>query len=348
LLPPPRYIIQTDAAILNTPNNRSIIMPTPKPDLRRSLYAGMLRVRMVEEAIAARYSEQEIRCPVHLSIGQEAAAVGACAALEGADVAVSTHRCHAHYLAKGGDLNMMMAEIYGKVTGCCGGRGGSMNLFDNDAGFMASIPIVGSSIPLGVGMGLAIKQQRSKAVSVVFLGDAAVEEGVFHESANFAAVKKLPVVFVCENNLFSVYTNLTDRQPDRPLTELAKAHAMPARQGDGNDVEGVLNLISKACDTARDGGGPSFIVLDTYRWLEHCGPGYDNDLGYRTENEFQQWKDRCPVTGYRDKLGADGLWSSEDDKKLRAKISAEIEAAFEFAKQSPFPDAETVSDHVYG
>jgi pyruvate dehydrogenase E1 component alpha subunit len=323
-------------------------MPAPEPDLKRSLYARMLRVRMVEEAIAARYSEQEMRCPVHLSVGQEAAAVGTCAALDFADVAVSTHRCHAHYLAKGGDLNVMMAEIYGKAAGCCGGRGGSMNLFDNDAGFMASIPIVGSSIPLGVGMGLAIKQQGSNAVSVVFLGDAAVEEGVFHESANFAVIKKLPVVFVCENNLFSVYTGLADRQPDRPLTDVAKAHAMPAHQADGNDVEGVLGLVSDACATARDGGGPSLLVLDTYRWLEHCGPNFDNDIGYRTEDEFRQWKELCPVTRYRDKLETDDLWSPDDDEKLRAEISTEIEGAFQFAKESPFPDIATVSDHVYG
>jgi pyruvate dehydrogenase E1 component alpha subunit len=213
---------------------------------------------------------------------------------------------------------------------------------------MASIPIVGSSIPLGVGMGLAIKQRGSTAVSVVFLGDAAVEEGVFHESANFAVIKKLPVVFVCENNLFSVYTGLADRQPDRPLTDVAKAHAMPAHQADGNDVEAVLGLVSRTCATARDGGGPSFLVLDTYRWLEHCGPNFDNDIGYRTEGEFQRWKDLCPVARYRDKLEADGLWTSDDDEKLRAEISTEIEGAFQFAKESPFPDIATVSDHVYG
>lgn len=323
-------------------------MPVSEPDLKRSLYAGMLRVRLVEEAIAARYSEQEMRCPVHLSIGQEAAAVGTCSALKADDVAVSTHRCHAHYLAKGGDLNVMMAEIYGKASGCCGGRGGSMNLFDNAAGFMASIPIVGSSIPLGVGMGLAIQQQGRKAVSVVFLGDAALEEGVFHESANFAMTRKLPVVFVCENNLFSVYTPLDDRQPDRPLSDLAKAHAMPAVQADGNNVETVREMVSEACDTARDGGGPTFLVLDTYRWLEHCGPNYDNDIGYRTEDEFRQWKDLCPVDGYREKLEAGGLWTAGDEETLRAELSSEIEAAFEFAKTSPFPDAKTVSDHVYG
>jgi pyruvate dehydrogenase E1 component alpha subunit len=316
--------------------------------MKRALYAGMLRIRLIEETISERYGEQEIRCPVHLSVGQEATAVGTCSALEPDDVAVSTHRCHAHYLAKGGDMKAMMAEIYGKATGCCGGRGGSMNLFDDDAGLLASVPIVSSSIPLGVGLGLAIKQQGSKQVSMVFLGDASIEEGVFHESANFAVVKNLPVVFICENNLYSVYTHLNDRQPDRALVDAAKAHAMPSRHEDGNDVEAVHDAVTEAAVRARDGRGPGFLVFDTYRWLEHCGPNYDNNQGYRTVDEFEQWKEKCPVTRYRRVLEEAGLWDEDQDQKFKDDIRAEIEEAFRFAKDSPFPEARTASDFVYG
>ena len=243
----------------------------------------MLRIRLIEEAIADHYGEGEMRCPVHLSIGQEAIAVGACAALQTSDKVYSTHRCHAHYLAKGGDLKRMLAEICGKAAGCIGGRGGSMHLMDIPKGVMASIPIVSSSIPVAVGSALADKRMRNGKVTVAFIGDASVEEGVFHESANFASLHKLPVIFVCENNLYSVYTRIDERQPNRPLTELAKAHGMLALHGDGNDLDECYRLSVQAAGRARNDQGPTFLVLDTYRWREHCGPAFDNHLGYREE-----------------------------------------------------------------
>lgn len=315
--------------------------------LQVSLYRQMMRIRIVEETIARHYSEQEMRCPVHLSVGQEAVAAGVCAALRRDDLAVSTHRAHAHYLAKGGSLKAMMAEIYGKATGCCGGRGGSMHLFDLDAGMLASVPIVASSIPVGVGAALAIAQKGSDQVVAVFFGDAAVEEGVFHESANFAKVKSLPVLFVCENNLYSVYTGLADRQPDRPLSDIAKAHAMPAYREDGNDPTAVHAAAVVAAAAARDGGGPSFLVLDTYRWLEHCGPNFDNTIGYRSETEFESWKLRCPVERQRQALTARGLWDDGQEVRLKAEIAAEVADAFVFAKQSPFPAHNKASEAVY-
>lgn len=316
-------------------------------DLQISLYRQMVRIRMVEEAIARRYAEQEMRCPVHLSVGQEAVAAGVCAALRPNDLAVSTHRAHAHYLAKGGSLKAMMAEIYGKETGCSGGRGGSMHLFDLGAGMLASVPIVASSIPIGVGAALAITQKGGNQVVVVFHGDAAVEEGVFHESANFAKVKSLPVLFVCENNLYSVYTGLADRQPDRPLTDVAKAHAMSAYWEDGNDPAAVHAVAAAAAAAARDGGGPSFLVFDTYRWLEHCGPNFDNNIGYRSAAEFESWKRRCPVERQRRALTARGLWDDDQEARLNAEISAEVADAFAFAKQSPFPMHDRESEAVY-
>ena len=311
------------------------------------LYACMQRIRLVEEAISTRYVEQEMRCPVHLSIGQEAAAAGVCLALETRDKVFSTHRSHAHYLSKGGDLRKMLAEIYGKATGCIGGRGGSMHIMDLDVNMVASIPIVGSCIPLAVGSALADSLDGRDDVSIAYLGDASVEEGVFHESANFAKLRDLPVLFVCENNLYSVYTQLHERQPDRPITSLAEAHGIPTYHCDGNDVEEVYRSTLNALKNARSNKGPSFLLLDTYRWLEHCGPNFDNDIGYRTEAEFRVWKNRDPVILYKKNLLKKGILTEESNVELKCEIQKEITAAFDFAKNSPYPDHSTAINHVY-
>jgi TPP-dependent pyruvate/acetoin dehydrogenase alpha subunit len=308
-------------------------------------YRKMLRIRLIEEAIAAHYGEGEIRCPVHLSIGQEAAAVGVCEALAASDQVYSSHRCHAHYLAKGGDLGRMFAEIYGKATGCVGGRGGSMHLMDIDSGMMASIPIVSSSIPIAVGSALAIKRTRTQQVTVVFLGDASIEEGAFHESANFAALHHLPVVFACENNLYSVYTPLHERQPDRPLTDVARAHGMHALHGNGNNLEDSYRLASEAVVRARAGYGPTFLLLDTYRWREHCGPSFDNHIGYRTEAEYQQWEALCPVRGLREQIGS--ALTAQQEERMAAEINGEIDAALAAARAAPLPEASAASQYVY-
>src|SRR5580704_14655173 len=184
-----------------------------EPRLDAQLFTAMLRIRLIEEEIAARYAQEKMRCPIHLSIGQEAVAVGVSSVLRRTDQIVTTHRCHAHYLAKGGDLKAMLCELMGREPGCCSGRGGSMHLFDRDAGVLLSLPIVAASIPIGVGAAFAMKRKKQDNVAVIYLGDASVEEGVFHESANFAALRRLPAIFICENNLYSVYTALHDRQP---------------------------------------------------------------------------------------------------------------------------------------
>jgi len=320
------------------------IFPLPSKRLV-DFYRKMLRIRMVEEAIAEHYGEGEMRCPVHLSIGQEAAAVGVCEALAVSDKVYSTHRCHAHYLAKGGDLNRMFAEICGKAAGCVGGRGGSMHLMDREKGMMASIPIVSSSIPVATGSALADKQTRSGKVTVAFFGDASIEEGVFHESANFASLHRLPVIFVCENNLYSVYTPLHQRQPDRPLTDVARAHGMQALHGDGNNIEETFQLTSEAVTRARNDEGPTFLLLDTYRWREHCGPSFDNHIGYRTESEYQQWERRCPIRGLRSRLSA--ILTDEQEKTMTGEIAAEIEEARAFARAAPLPEPSQASQHVY-
>jgi len=311
------------------------------------MYRDTLRIRLIEEAIADRYSEQEMRCPVHLSIGQEAAAVGVCAALLNSDKAFSTHRCHAHYLAKGGALKPMIAEIYGKVDGCVGGRGGSMHLTDPDIGMISSVPIVASSIPLAVGSALSDSIDGNDSVSLAFFGDGSVEEGIFHESMNFASLRSLPVLFICENNLYSVYTHIRDRQPDRPLTDIAKAHKVNAMQVDGNDPIAVYEATSEMVARARKGTGPGFLVIDTYRWREHCGPGYDNDIGYRSEEEFQSWKEKDALALMRASLIKQGNLSEAGDATLNKQIMDEIDEAFDFAMTSPLPTPEQSSAHVY-
>lgn len=307
----------------------------------------MVRIRTVEESIAAHYAEQEMRCPVHLSIGQEAAAVGACAALERRDYVLSGHRAHAHYLAKGGDLRSMMAEIYGRATGCAGGKGGSMHLIDQEAGFLGSAPIVGSTIAIAAGIAFATQARRENRVTMVFLGEGATETGVFYETVNFAALKNLPLVFLVENNFFSVYSPMDVRQKgESRIVDIAGAHGIPAERADGNDVERVYGLSRGAVEKARTGGGPSLLEFVTYRWREHCGPNYDNDIGYRTEAEFLAWKERCPVTAYERRLIVGGIAARTELDAIVAKTKAESASAIDFAKLSPWPDPESADTHV--
>ena len=311
-------------------------------------YRQMMQIRMVEEKIAELYPEQEVRCPVHLCIGQEAVAVGVCANLTRSDYVLSAHRSHGHYLAKGGDLNAMMAELWGKQTGCGHGKGGSMHLIDLKVGFLASTPIVASTIPIAVGAALGSVMKGDQRVTVVFFGEAAVEEGAFHEAINFAALKKLPIVFVCENNFYSVYSPLSVRQPKGlEVVSLAKGHGVESHQGDGNDIFEVCKLAKAAVQKARRGRGPSFLEFKTYRWREHCGPNYDNHLGYRTEREFLTWKKRCPIEKLRKRLLRDRICSKSDLEHLENQLSAEIQDAVKFAKESPFPDEQFLFQHIY-
>ena len=318
------------------------------PHLCRKLFFDMLRIRMVEESIAERYAEQEMRCPVHLSIGQEAVAVGVCAALGQRDYLMSTHRAHAHYLAKGGDLKRLVAEIYGKAAGCSSGKGGSMHLVDLSVNMLGSTPIVGSSLPIAVGTAFGSWLEGRERVTAVFFGEGATEEGVFFESLNFAALKQLPVVFVCENNLYSVYSPMSVRQsPARDRVMLAKAHGMEGVSGDGNDVEAVFRLASEAVGRARQGQGPTFVELDTYRWREHCGPNYDNHIGYRTEAEFLEWRKLCPVENYQSRLIREGKLSEKEVVEAIAAIRQEISEAFDFAKSSLWPSEKSLLANLY-
>jgi TPP-dependent pyruvate/acetoin dehydrogenase alpha subunit len=312
-----------------------------------ALFRSMLRIRRIEEALADRYAEQEMRCPMHLCIGQEAIAVGVCAALSGHDVVFGNHRAHGHYLARGGNLKAMIAELYGRVTGCCGGRGGSMHLIDLGVGFMGATPIVGGTVPLAVGSAWAAALTGEPRVSVVFFGDGCFEEGVVHESLNFAALHKLPVVFVCENNEFSVYTRLTERQPDRPIYRVAEAHGVAAYAGDGNDVEAVLSIAQAAVAKARQGEGPQFIELKTYRWREHCGPSFDDDLNYRSQPEIESGLKDCPIAKFLTRLKQRHVASSSEVDRFEAEIRQEIKEAFQFALASAKPSSKAAEERLY-
>lgn len=321
---------------------------TMNPQMLKKLYFEMLRVRLVEERIAELYPEQEMRCPVHLSIGQEASAVGVCAALERRDKALSGHRCHAHYLAKGGDLKRMFAEIYGKVTGCSRGKGGSMHLTDLSTGFLGATPIVGSTIPIAVGVGLSIQMRGENQVVVVFFGDGATETGVFFESLRFAALKRLPILFVCENNLYSVYSPMVVRQsPDHTIAQIAAGVGVRSEREDGNDVARVWEVSNDAITQVRSGGGPVFLEFLTYRWREHCGPNFDNDLGYRTQEEFETWKKRDPLATCAAQLLTKPLLSPPEFEEMESQLQTEIDEAVDFAKTSPFPAPEELPTHIY-
>ena len=323
-------------------------MNTPATSPDWTLLTTMLRIRMVEEAIAENYARQQMRCPVHLSIGQEGAAAGVCAALRPDDQAMSGHRSHAHYLAKGGDLRAMIAELHGKLTGCCRGRGGSMHLVDLQAGFAGAVPIVGSTIPIATGLAFADRQLGRDRVTVAFLGEAATEEGVFHESLNFAALHSLPIIYACENNLYSVYSPLHVRQPaGRAVWQTAAGHGIRALHGDGNDPRATHALMTDAVQHARSGAGPVFLELATYRWREHCGPGFDNHIGYRTEDEFLAWKAQDPLGCFEEKLRSEGLMDEHAYAQFHADTRAEISDAFAQADAAPVPEPSTFMDHLY-
>lgn len=316
-------------------------------EIRQRMYRQMLRIRLIEERIARLYPEQEMRCPTHLCIGQEAPPVGVSAHLRRADLVFTGHRSHGHYLAKGGDLNEMLAELYGRETGCARGKGGSQHLIDLECGFMGSAPILASTISVGVGAAWGARMKGEDRVVVVYFGDGATEQGAFHEAMNFAGTRRLPVVFVCENNLYSVHSALDIRQPaGRAIHELGAAHGVFGMTGDGNDVEAVHAVAGQAVGRARDGSGPSIIELSTYRWMEHCGPNSDIDLNYRSAAELAEWQARDPVARYRDSLMEDQVLTHSDHDGFVADIAAEVDQAVAFAKASPFPEPDALDRFV--
>jgi TPP-dependent pyruvate/acetoin dehydrogenase alpha subunit len=311
------------------------------------LYKTMVRIRMVEDRIAEEYKFDEIKTPIHLSIGQEAIAAGVCFHLKPEDYLFGTHRSHAQYLAKGGDLKKMIAELYLRKTGCSGGRGGSMHLVAPELGILGSTAIVGGDLPLGTGTALASKLRGDGKITAVFFGDGAADEGTFHESIGFAALKKLPVLYICENNHYAINSNETARHHNLNIAEWAVGYGIPSRQIDGNDVLTVSKYAEEAAEGCRAGNGPYFLECITYRWKGHIGTVDDVGGGYRPEDEHRYWLSKDPVRWYEEYLRSLGLWDDRAEEALRAETGREIQKAFEFAQSSPKPSPEELEEHVF-
>jgi TPP-dependent pyruvate/acetoin dehydrogenase alpha subunit len=304
---------------------------TVSADLGKKLYRDMLRIRRFEERIKAVYHLREMRSPPHLCMGHEAVAVGVCAALRNSDVIYPYYRSHGWYLAKGGNLKAMMAELYGRETGCSRGWGGSMHLIDLAAGVMGTSAIVAGTISHAAGAALTFRMRGQDSVSVAIFGDGATEEGVFHETMNFAALRKLPVIFVCENNLYATNTHIRDRQAQTEIYRHAERFGVPGIQADGNDAFAVHAHATQALARARRGEGPTLIEFHTYRIFEHCGVNEDNDLGYRTPEEVNSWRARGPLERGRHLVTDDEL------TRMTGEIEAEIDAACNYARSAPWP-----------
>ncbi len=298
-------------------------------------------MRRAEEVTAEIYPSDKIKSPVHLSIGQEAVTVGVVDAMNDDDYVAGSYRCHAAYIAKGGDLPAMYAEMYGKSTGCAKGRGGSMHLIEAPHNVIGASAVVGTHIPVAVGHGLALKREGKGRIVVVFFGDGATEEGVFYESLNFASLHKLPVLFVCENNGFAIHTPLEKRWATRRLCERVETFGIPATRIDDGDVFAIRDAATDAIKAIRGGEGPQFMECETYRWREHVGPGEDYDDGYRERADQAPWVQNDQVARL-----AQMLEVTERDT-IDTDIEAEIATAVEFAENSPEPNPEDVWNNVY-
>ncbi|WP_027720307.1 thiamine pyrophosphate-dependent dehydrogenase E1 component subunit alpha [Maridesulfovibrio zosterae] len=318
------------------------------PDNKRTMYRDMLRIRMVQERIEAEYLEDRMRTPVHLCVGQEASAVGVCATLRKGDYISSNHRGHGHYLAKGGDLKALMAELHCKTTGCAKGYGGSMHLVDTSVGNMGHSAIVGGGIPIGTGQALASKMLKQDRVSVVFFGDGAADEGTFYESVNFAMLKKLPVVYVLENNGWAVCSPTASRQLGKNVfLKGAAPELLSAQSIDGNDVELIYEKAIAAVERARSGLGPSLIECKTYRMLGHAGCKAQDAKGYRDEQEVEKWAERCPLQSYGQKLIKGDVLTQSDIDVMQREIAQELDEAFRFALESPLPTEEDLHKYLF-
>jgi TPP-dependent pyruvate/acetoin dehydrogenase alpha subunit len=305
-------------------------------------FRALYRIRRVEEEVARIYPTDKIKSPVHLSIGQEAVAVGVCEALRRDDIVFGTYRGHAIYLAKGGDLKKMVAELYGKFTGCAKGKGGSMHLIDAEAGVMGASAVVGTTIPQAAGYAYALKLQKKDNIVVNFFGDGAADEGAFHESLNFAALKRVPVIFICENNYYSIHSHQRTRHPVEDICLRARAYGIPAERIENNDTMQIYEKVSAAAKELRGtDAGPRFFECMTYRWKEHVGPNDDYEAGYRTREELQPWLEQDQVKVIGSKL------DPSVRERIETEVEEEIREAFEFAEASPFPPAEELYTDMY-
>jgi TPP-dependent pyruvate/acetoin dehydrogenase alpha subunit len=314
-------------------------------ELIERLYKTMLLIRQFEYRLAEVYHTDAIKSPVHLSVGQESVAAAICDVLAADDVISNTYRCHATYIAKGGDLNEMMAELYGKTTGCAGGKAGSMHLVDVKRGIMGASAVVGTTVPVAAGHAWAYQQDAKKTghqrvVAAVF-GDGCTEEGCFYETINFAALKKLPMIFICENNRLAIHTPVEKRWATERICERIETYGIPTYKIDDGDIFTLRDTMIKAIADARAGNGPSFIECATYRWLEHVGPRDDHEDEYRDGEEYQRWKDNDQIKRLA------GMLDDLTLARIQQEVTQAIRQSEEFAEKSPYPAAEELYTNVY-
>ncbi len=328
-------------------------------DQMLKFYRKMLLIRRSEEMIGEMVAANEVICPTHLCIGQEAVAVGVCSNLRDDDYVFSTHRAHGHFLAKGGSVKSLFAEVYGRNEGCSGGRGGSMHLVCPEKGILGTSSIVGGCLPIGVGAGLSAVMQQEDKISVIFFGDAAMDEGVFFEALNFASLEKLPVVFVCENNYYGTHMQICRRLPCNNdnkgpmvcscglLAKRVEPFLVPTEVIDGYDVREVYKAAGKAVMRARSGKGPSFIEAVTYRWRGHVGPNWDVDMGLRSKEEIDSWIKRCPINKLKSLLQDEFMVESAELEEEEVSIVDEVNQAIKCARNCKYPQSSTLLDNVY-
>jgi len=316
-------------------------------EIKKQLLAVMLKIRKAEEKIVEVYARDgKMRTPTHLSIGQEGVAAGLALALHKDDQVFAGHRCHAAYIAKGGDYNGFFAELCGRATGISEGRAGSAHLTDAAAGIFVS-PILGATIPVAAGAALAFQMDGKKNIAVAVFGDATIEEGVFAETVNFALAKKLPVLFLCENNLYSTHSSLSVRQPSSPIFERVRQPELPTEQIDGNDAVKVFETLTRAVNHVRTKQMPYFVECMTYRVREHVGPLNDWDRGYRTKDEVDAWIAKCPIARLSKTLMDEKIMTLSDIENEEKKYAKMADDAYEFALNSPWPDTLSMTEHVY-
>lgn len=307
----------------------------------------MLLIRLAEERIGDAVAAGQVHCPCHLGIGQEAVAVGISQHLRKTDRVFGTHRSHSHYLALGGEVEPLFAEVLGRVTGCSKGMGGSMHLYGAAVGFAGSVPIVAGTIPLAAGAALAAQMDGKGDIGVAYFGDGAAEEGAVHETLNLASVFKLPLLFVCENNLFSSHLHISLRQPRDAIARFADAHAVSYEIVDGNDVVAASRAAGRLVEQARKGEGPGFLETVTYRWRGHVGPREDVDVGVNRSGDLPLWKRRDPVRRLLEALEAAGAMTRRQFDDMQAAVAAEIGEAWRRAEAAPFPAPAALLDLVY-
>jgi pyruvate dehydrogenase E1 component alpha subunit len=304
----------------------------------------MYQVRAFEEQAEKSYMAGKIHGTMHLSIGQEASAIGSISTLEPTDFIIGHHRGHGLCIAKGADLNLMMAEFYGKANGYCRGRGGSMHIADIQGGNLGANGVVGGGIPMAVGIGIGLKAQAENKVLLAFFGDGAASTGAFHESMILAVLFQVPVVFICENNQYAMSFAANDWTTSKRLAGSAEVYGMPGASTDGNNLVEVKEAVQKAVDHARSGGGPSLIVNDTYRWRGHSKSDRNR---YRTNDEIDEWKKKDPITRFRNYCKKEKLLTDQEAEQIKEQGYADIEEARVFAEASPEPNVETLLEGVY-